>query len=273
MGDPMEKSIQVDGLKIRYLEQGSGAPVVLLYGASLGSSADVWKDTLSALVQGGFRAIAYDQPGYGGSDNPEDFRPSYREAFVVKFMDALGIRQASLIGHSQSGGFVIGLALKQPDRVIKVVTIGTGSLLPRLAEQGSGGAAEGEEGTQASPTLEDTRRLLEGNLYHKDLITPEVLQQRHEMSLGKNFEASLERSKAREPQKGQIPLTQRLTEVSAPLFMLYGAQDRGSAAKRCAILKEKEPDLRVEVIDGAAHMLMWDAKKTFHDKVLAFLSV
>ncbi len=268
----MENSLQVDGLKIRYLEQGSGTPVVLLHGASLGSSADVWKDTLGALAQGGFRAIAYDQPGYGHSDNPKDYRPSYREAFVVKFMDVLGIRQASMIGHSQAGGFVMGLALKHPDRVIKVVTVGTGSLLPRLTDQGGGGPAQGEEGTQASPTLEDTRRLLEGNLYNKDLITPEVLRQRHEMSLGKNFEASLERLKARESQKGQIPLSQRLTEVSAPLFMLYGAQDRGSAAKRCAILKEKEPDLRVEVIDGAAHLLMWDVRKIFCEKVLNFLS-
>ncbi len=38
----MENSIQVDGLKIRYLEEGSDTPVVLLHGASLGSSAYVW---------------------------------------------------------------------------------------------------------------------------------------------------------------------------------------------------------------------------------------
>ena len=100
----MENSIQVDGLKIRYLEEGSGTPVVLLHGASLGSSGDVWEETLSSLAQGGFRGISYDQPGYGHSDNPKDYRPSYREAFVLKFMDALGIRQACLVGHSQAGG-------------------------------------------------------------------------------------------------------------------------------------------------------------------------
>ncbi len=268
----MENSVQVDGLKIRYLEEGSGTPVVLLHGASLGSSADVWEETLSSLAQGGFRGIAYDQPGYGHSGNPKDYRPSYREAFILKFMDALGIRQACLIGHSQAGGFVLRLALEHPDRVIKVVTVGSGSLLPRLPDQGGGGPAEGEEGTQTSPTPEDTRKLLAGNLFNKDLITPEVLEKRHQMSLGKNFDASLERLKARESQKGQVPLSQRLKEVSAPLLMLYGAQDRGSAAKRCALLKEKEPGIRVEVIDRAAHMLMWDAKKPFCEKVVTFLS-
>ena len=66
-------------------------------------------------------------------------------------------------------------------------------------------------------------------------------------------------------------MSKRLKEVSAPLLMLYGAQDRGSAAKRCALLKEKEPDIRVEVIERADHMLMWDAKKPFCEKVLAFV--
>ena len=268
----MENSIQVDGLKIRYLEEGSGTSVVCLHGASLGSSADVWEETLSSLAKGGFHGIAYDQPGYGHSDNPKDYRPSYREAFVLKFMDALGTRQACLIGHSQAGGFVVRLALQYPDRVSKVVTVGSGSLLPRLPDQSSGGPAEGEEGSRTPPTLEDTRKLLEGNLFNKALITPEVLEKRHQLSVGKNFEASLERSKARESQKGEVPLSQRLKELSAPLLMLYGAQDRGSAAKKCALLKEKEPDIRVEVIDHAAHLLMWDAKEPFSQKVLAFLS-
>ena len=54
--------------------------------------------------------------------------------------------------------------------------------------------------------------------------------------------------------------------------MLYGAQDRGSAAKRAALLKEKDPKLQIEVIDEAAHLLMWDQKKIFFEKVLNFLS-
>ncbi|NIO07024.1 MAG: alpha/beta fold hydrolase [Deltaproteobacteria bacterium] len=269
----MEKFIQVDGLKIRYLENGNGAPVLLLHGASLGSSADVWEETLNALATGGFQGIAYDQPGYGHSDNPTDYRPSYRESFVIKFLDALKISKATLVGHSQAGGFVIGLALKHPDRLIKAVTVGTGSLLPRLADQAAGGPAEGEEGTKESPTLDDTRKLLEGNLFHKDLITPEVLQKRHEMSLGKNFAASLKRLKAREPRKsGEVPLSQRLTEVTVPLLMLYGAQDRGSAAKRATLLKQQEPKLRIEIVEEAAHLLMWDARKVFFAKMLDFLS-
>ncbi len=63
----MENYIKVDGLKTRYLEEGTGPAVVFLHGASLGSSADVYQDTLERLAKGGYRAIAFDQPGYVAS--------------------------------------------------------------------------------------------------------------------------------------------------------------------------------------------------------------
>ena len=173
----MEYFTLVDGLRIRYLERGTGPAVVMLHGASLGSSADVWEGTLTSLAEAGYRGLAYDQPGFGHSDNPLDYRVSYRTAFILKFMDALKIEQACLIGHSQAGGMVMRLALEHRARVSKVVVVGSGSLLPPLPEQGGKGPArEGQEGGQSSPTLEDTRKILEDNLFNKSLITPEVLE-------------------------------------------------------------------------------------------------
>ena len=269
----MERFVQVDGLKIRYLKEGSGSPVVLWHGASLGSSADVWEETLSSLAQGGFRVISVDRPGYGLSDNPRDFRASYQKGFVLKFMDAMEINKGCLIGHSMTGSIVVQLALEHPDRVSKVVTAGGGSLLPPLPGQSDGGRGYGgEEGSSSEPTLEDTRKVLEENLFNKSLITPEVLEKRHQMSVGKNFQASLERGKARETRKEDVPLWKRLKEITIPLLMMYGTHDRGSAAKKCALLMEKEPSLRIELIENAAHMVMWDAKEIFCQKILSFLS-
>jgi len=92
------------------------------------------------------------------------------------------------------------------------------------------------------------------------------------MSLGKNFEAFIERSKAPKIPKESVPLWQRLKEIPVPLLLLYGFQDRGSAAMRCALLKEREPSLRLEMIDRASHLIMWDAGKVFNEKVINFLS-
>ncbi len=115
------------------------------------------------------------------------------------------------------------------------------------------------------------RKILDTNFYNKALITPELLQHRLEMSVGKNFEAFIERSKAREPQGGGMPLYQRLKEISVPLLLLYGKQDRGSAAARAALLKEQEPGLRIELIDNASHLVIWEAADKFNEIVIRFL--
>jgi pimeloyl-ACP methyl ester carboxylesterase len=99
----LPKRIRVDGLSVRHFEAGKGAPVVLLHGASLGSSADVWTRNLAPLAAHGLRVIAPDLPGFGGTDNPADVSLSYRKKFVLAFMDALKIERAALVGHSQSG--------------------------------------------------------------------------------------------------------------------------------------------------------------------------
>jgi pimeloyl-ACP methyl ester carboxylesterase len=267
----MEKTIQVDGLKTCYLEEGSGAPVVFLHGASLGSSARAFERNLPAFAAAGFRAIAYDQPGFGLTDNPTDFATSYRTQFIVKFLDAVAAGRAALVGHSQAAGMAARVALQHPDRLTHLILVGGGGVLPPLPGKGAGGPAEGQEGTSTTPTLEDMRKIMDNNFFNKALITGELLEQRLKMSLEKNFDAFIARSKAREPQGGGVPLYQRLKEISVPLLLLYGKQDRGSAAGRAALLKEQEPSLRIELIDDAAHLVIWEAADKFNEAALRFL--
>src|ERR1700704_569192 len=191
-----ENFIEVQGLRIRYFEEGGGPAVLLLHGASLGSSADVWTGNLSGLAARGLRVIACDQPGFGLSDNPEDFSVAYRTRFVLAFMDTLRLQKARLIGHSQSGRIAVSLALEHGERVPGIVVLGTGSLLPPLPGRGKPAAAEGEEGGSAEPTLEETRRLPEASLSGEASISPAALQTPHSMSTGKKFRALLERARA-----------------------------------------------------------------------------
>ncbi len=269
----MDKFINVDGLKTRYLEEGTGPAVVLLHGASLGSSAEVYQDTLERLAKGGYRAIAFDQPGYGHTENPSDYRASYRMRFIPKFLDAMGLGNACVGGHSQAGNMATQLALDGSPQVSRVIIIGTGPLLPPLPDQGGAGrAGGGDEGEASEPTLESTKKDLEANTFHQELITPEVVQKRHQLSIGKNFEAAKQRAKARERSTSDVPLWKRLKELPVPLLMIYGKQDRGQAGKRAALFMEMEPGIRLELIDNARHMVMWDAKELFAQKILDFLS-
>src|SRR5205814_818513 len=83
---------------------------VLLHGASLGSSADVFRRNLTPLAEAGFRAIAFDQPGFGLSDVPQDHSAAFRKKVMPKFADALGLRKLALVGHSQAGNPAVQLA-------------------------------------------------------------------------------------------------------------------------------------------------------------------
>ena len=79
-----DRFVTVDGLNIRYLEEGKGVPAILLHGASLGSSADVFRRNLKALGANGIRAIAFDLPGFGKSDATDDFSAELREEIILE---------------------------------------------------------------------------------------------------------------------------------------------------------------------------------------------
>src|ERR1041384_155367 len=163
-----DKFVEVDGLKLRYIEAGSGPSVLFLHGASLGSSADVFLRNLGPIAKAGFRAVAFDIPGFGLSDVPEKQSVAQQRNSIPKFIDAAGLGKTALIAHSRSGGFAAQLALDDPSRYSHVIILGTGSLLPPQTQE-QGGKYEAvqarvdKEMAQKEPTLEDARKLLQAN--------------------------------------------------------------------------------------------------------------
>jgi len=110
----------IDGLRIRYVRKGAGAPVLLLHGIS--SSIYTWKDVLPALAAH-HDALAMDFPGFGDSAVP---RPASGERLlrsVVGLMDRLGIARASIVGNSLGGAIAVALAAQLPDRVDRIVLV------------------------------------------------------------------------------------------------------------------------------------------------------
>jgi len=292
-----DRFVKVDGLNIRYLEEGSGVPAILVHGSSLGSSADVFRRNLHALGRHGIRAIALDLPGFGKSDAADGSSAAAAKTFVLRFMDALGLERAALIGHSSAGSAVVSMALEHPERISHVIILGTCSLLPPLETAAGKVGARGEAAqarleermVRQEPSLEDTRALLEANLFHHELITPEELELRHQNSTGRCFEQFvLRHAQAQEggggphpnppPQAGggmgggALPLWQRLTELKMPLLLIYGREDRARAAERAALLHERYPQLNLHFAEGCKHMVPWDAADLFHRLAVPFLT-
>ena len=100
---PQDKFLTVDGLRLRYIEEGSGPSVLFLHGASLGSSADVFVRNLGPFAKAGFRAVAFDIPGFGLSEMPEKQTLAQQRNSIPKFIDAAGLGKTALVAHSRSG--------------------------------------------------------------------------------------------------------------------------------------------------------------------------
>lgn len=261
-----ERSIRVDGLSTRYLEEGTGPAVILIHGSALGSSADVWERHLGPLAAHGLRAIAFDRPGFGRTDDPSDASAAYQQRFVLAFMDALGLDRAGLVGHSQSGNFAVGLALEHPERITGIMVLGTGSLLPPLEADQPFAPAPNENVYGREPTREDVRRVLETQLYHHDLITPELIETRYQMSLGH----VRERPQLRPDAGRAAPMWQRLAQVRVPMVLLYGRDDRPTTEAQIDLLRTRVPQLDIRLIDRCRHLVQLDAAEAFQAAAAEF---
>jgi len=263
-----DRDVTVDGLHLRVIEAGQGPAVLFLHGASLGSSADVFRRNLPAFAAAGFRAIAFDAPGFGRSDVPADHSLAYRRAVVPKLLDALGVKKAALVGHSQAGTVAVALALQQPSRISHVIVLGTGSLLPPLP----GSPPRPERNVpDREPSLEETRAALEATLVHRELATDDEVALRHSYCTGAQFAAAVARAATKEPLEAGPPLWQRLTTLSVPLLMIYGRQDRAQALERATLLKETYPQLDLRLLDNCHHLVPWDAADEFVRLTVEFL--
>ena len=274
-----DKYITVDGLRLRYIEEGSGQPVLLMHGASLGSSADVFRRNLGPLAKAGLRAIAYDFPGYGLSEVGSDLSLNYQTASVPKFIDALGLKKPALIAHSRSGGMAVQLALKEPERYSHLVVLGTGTLLPPLPEDVEGRYAQvaqrvDREMAVTEPTLDDTKKLMQADLFHIEMVTPEELALRHSRSIGKAFQTFTARANAGgEGGGGQppVPLWKRMLDLKIPLLLIFGRNDRAHAGDRAELFKKMHPELNLHIVEDCKHMVPWDAEQEVYRLAIPFI--
>lgn len=121
----MEPTIQaVNGIDLAVTEEGKGDPVVLIHGFP--ELAYSWRHQMPALAGAGFRAIAYDQRGCGGSSKPENveaYALTHLVADAIGLLDTLGLQKATFVGHDWGSIVVWTAALMHPDRVESVVSL------------------------------------------------------------------------------------------------------------------------------------------------------
>lgn len=135
--------VDVDGVRTRYYEDGTGSPLVLFPGGQIGSlyTIDSYSLNLDALAKH-FRVIAVDKLGQGGTAGPASDGDYTWEATVQhaqRFIETLGLRGAHLAGHSRGGMLISSLAYAlAPGTVQSLIIIDSGTLAPADPTTASG---------------------------------------------------------------------------------------------------------------------------------------
>ena len=127
---PLGRFITIDGVRLHYLDEGDGPPLVLLHG--LGSMVEDF--VLSGLVREAgkrYRVIAIDRPGYGHSERPRRLRfgAAAQAGLVRKALQALDVHRPIVLGHSWGTLVAVALALEHPE-VPRSLVLASGLYFP-----------------------------------------------------------------------------------------------------------------------------------------------
>ena len=118
---------QRESLEMAYMdiapESPNGRSVLLLHGKNF--NGYYWESTARALLTAGYRVVIPDQIGFGKSSKPRRYQFSFQQLALNTraLLDHLGIRTASVVGHSMGGMLAVRFALMFPDRVEKLALI------------------------------------------------------------------------------------------------------------------------------------------------------
>jgi pimeloyl-ACP methyl ester carboxylesterase len=131
-----EKYVSVSGIRTRYLEAGSGDPIVLVHGGEFGrfANANDWEPIIAPLAEEGFHVLALDKIGNGFSDHPppDALKIEKTVDHLRGFIKTLGLGPSHLVGHSRGGYTVTKLALDDPGVVRTLVIVSSATTLARF---------------------------------------------------------------------------------------------------------------------------------------------
>ena len=115
---PAGRFLDVNGVRLHYVERGSGEPLVLLHGNG-SMIQDFESSGLIDLAAKDYRVIIFDRPGFGHSDRPRNvvWTPDAQAELIKQALERLDVRNAIVLGHSWGASVAVTLALKYPDLV------------------------------------------------------------------------------------------------------------------------------------------------------------
>lgn len=119
--------VEIDGVRVHYQEAGEKDNPVLVLIHGFASSTLVWSKVFLKLAEAGFRVIAVDLLGYGYSGKPRngEYTIAGQASLLMRLLERLGIKRATLVGSSYGGAVAATCALDHAQHVDRLVLVGT----------------------------------------------------------------------------------------------------------------------------------------------------
>ena len=263
--------VQIPGVKIHYNEVGSGAPLICLHGG--GPGANSWSNfaaNIDALARK-HRLLLVDLPQFGKSEKVtiEGPRLTFHAGVLRKFMDALGIDRAPIVGNSFGGQVAIKTAIDYPDRVRSLVVIGSApvihSLFCPMPVEGVKLIANYYRG-EGGPTIDKMRQILKTLVFDQNIVTDQMVRERYEASI----DPDAVRVNSGPPGLRQ-DLTPEFSRVKAPTIVVWGMDDRAGALDIGLLMTRAFQNAQMHIFGQCGHWAQVEHADEFNELVLNFI--
>jgi pimeloyl-ACP methyl ester carboxylesterase len=265
--DLTAKFIDVAGTRTRYHDVGEGEPTILVHGGGPGASGlSNYRKNVEPLAAGR-RVIVVDLPGFGETEGKLKDGPIFAAMgdFTRAFMDEINVDKASFLGNSLGGATSLMVALRAPDRVNKLVLMGTGGSQAIFSPMPTEGlrrmaAFYGGEG----PTLKKLKGVIELLVFDSSSITEELMAERLKAASRPDVIDIFKRP----------PLDiwrENLASLKHQTLLIWGRDDRVVPLDSSFILLKTMPNAQLHVYPKCGHWAQWEKAEEFNRLVADFL--
>ena len=263
------KKIQCGDIVTNYHDVGNGEAILLLHGSGPGVSAWAnWRLTIQSL-QDQYRLIAPDLAGFGYSQFPENMQFS-RENWlkqIIDFLDAMGLKKVNVIGNSFGGSMALALAIHHPERVNKLVLMGSVGVPFELTK-----------GLDAvwgyTPSFENMQAIMKIFAYNQKLVGDELVQMRYIASTKEDTRAAYE-SMFPAPRQRWVEAMSHpeadIRSIQQPTLMVHGRDDQVIPLSTSLTMLNWIENSQLHIYSQCGHWTQIEHAKSFTQLVANFL--
>ncbi|ORW30685.1 alpha/beta hydrolase [Mycobacterium paraense] len=266
---------------LRYYDCGPSSGPVLLFLHGSGPGVTGWRNFRGILPTFAehFRCLVLEFPGFGVSDDFGGHPMVDAFGAVSPLLESLRVDKTHIVGNSMGGGVGINFAIRHPDRVGRLVTIGgigTNIFSPSPSE----GIRLLQEFVE-DPTRQRLVDWLKSMVYDQSLVTDELVEERWQLATDPETLAAARRMYGKAAFAGMnaaMAASDRpqpwavMHKLAAPTLLTWGRDDRVSPPDMALIPMRTIPNAELHIFPNSGHWAMIEAKEAFVSTVLGFLS-